>query len=79
MGPPPPALDTRLVEDGLAGARTLPDREHGEPRREDPRRYVCGVGALPLSGGRFMTTKPERSRCCARRLATIAAIISDES
>ena len=36
MGPPPPALNTRLVEDGSADAGTLPDRERGEPRREDP-------------------------------------------
>jgi hypothetical protein len=36
MGPPPPALKARLVEDGSADAGTLPDRERGEPRREDP-------------------------------------------
>ena len=36
MGPPPPALNTRLVEDGSADAGTLADRERGEPRREDP-------------------------------------------
>ena len=36
MGPLPPALNTRLVEDGSADAATLADRERGEPRREDP-------------------------------------------
>ena len=36
MGPPHPTLNARLVEDGSAEAGTLPDRERGEPRREDP-------------------------------------------
>ena len=36
MGPPPPALNTRLAENGSADAGTLADRERGEPRREDP-------------------------------------------
>jgi hypothetical protein len=32
-----------------------------------------------LSGGRFMTTKPTRSRCSTRRLATIADMSSSAS
>jgi hypothetical protein len=35
MGPLPPALNTRLVEDDSADAATLADRERGEPRRDD--------------------------------------------
>jgi hypothetical protein len=33
----------------------------------------------PPIGGRFMTTKPDRSKCSTSRLATIAAIISPAS
>jgi hypothetical protein len=60
MGPPPPALNARLVEDGSADAGTLADRERGEPRREDPDLTTslifscCGAAsASRLQHGRF--------------------------
>ena len=41
----------------------------------DPLRPVPSA-APPAIGGRFITTKPARSRCSTRRFATISAMIS---
>jgi hypothetical protein len=35
-----------------------------------------GPGAAPVIRGRFITTKPGRSKCSGKRFATIAGMIS---
>ena len=48
----------------------LAAKQHHRPSCPRP------IAAPPPIGGRFMMTKPERSRCSTSRLATIAAIVS---
>ena len=60
----------------VAGALVGHDDYHGGDivtaiREENDRTLVIG-----LVGGRFMSTKPHRSKCSTRRLATIADMSS---